>query len=138
MEEIIVIRAVDSNGAIFKLLIDALRDQSVQIVEASSSILSFGDIEIHPSFHRVLKAGKELHLNHGEYSMLYCLAKTPGRVFTKKQLYSAAWDSEECFGVNTIESTIYRLRKKLEPDPKHPRYIITVIGTGYKLVVPDE
>ena len=79
MEEIIVVRAVDSDGTIFQTIMAALHDKSVQTVEASSSILSFGDVEIYPAFRRVLKAGKEIHLNHGEYSMLYCLAKVLGR-----------------------------------------------------------
>lgn len=136
MDEIIVIRAIDSNGSIFNAIMAVLHDQSVQVIKASSSVLSFGDVEIHPILHRVLKAGKEIHLNHSEYSMLYCLARMPGRVFTKNQLYAAAWGSEERFGINAVESTIYRLRKKLEPDPKHPQYIKTVIGTGYKLAVP--
>lgn len=133
-----MIRVIDSNGSIFNTLMSALQDKSIQVVEATSSVLSFGDIEIHPAYHRVLKAGREIYLNHGEYSILYCLAKAPGRVFTKEQLYSVTWGHSECFGVNTIESTVYRLRKKLESDPKHPRYIVTVIGTGYKLAVPNE
>ena len=138
MEEIIVVRAVDSDGTIFQTIMAALHDKSVQTVEVSSSILSFGDVEIYPAFRRVLKAGKEIHLNHGEYSMLYCLAKSPGRVFTRDQLYASAWDTEHHFGSNTVENTICRLRSKLEPDPRHPQYIKTVIGTGYKLVIPEK
>ena len=138
MEELIIIRAVDHDGTLFQILMDALQDKSIHVIESTSSVLSLGDIEIHPSFHRVLRDGKEVYLNHGEYSILYCLAKTPGRVFTKEQLYSAAWGNDGCFGLNTVESTIHRLRKKLEPNPKHPKYIITIIGTGYKLVIPDE
>ena len=83
MEEIIVVRAVDSDGIIFQMIMAALHEKSVQTVGVSSAILSFGDVEIYPAFRRVLKAGKEIYLNHGEYSMLYCLAKSPGRVFTR-------------------------------------------------------
>lgn len=119
-------------------IMDALHGKSVQVIEATSSILSFGDIRIYPAYRRVLKAGEEIHLNHGEYSMLYCLAKSPGRVFTRDQLYASAWDTEQHFGSNTVENTICRLRSKLEPDPRHPQYIKTVIGTGYKLVVPKK
>lgn len=138
MEEIIVIRVVDSDGSLFHILMEALHDKSVQVIEATTSVLSFGDIEIHPAHQRVVKGGREIHLNHSEYSMLYCMARMPGRIFTKDQLYAAAWNDEGHFGINTVESTIYRLRKKLEPDPKHPQYIKTVIGVGYKLVESDK
>ena len=104
MEEIIVVRAVDSDGTIFQTIMAALHDKSVQTVEVSSSILSFGDVELYPAFRRVLKAGKEIHLNYGEYSMLYCLVKHSGRVFTKDQLYASAWDSKRYFGSNTVET----------------------------------
>lgn len=133
-----MIRVIDSNGDVFRVLMSALHDRSVQVIEASSSVLSFGNIEIYPASRRVLNAGEEIRLSHGEYSMLYCMAKYPGRVFTRDQLYASAWNREECFGVNVVESTIYRLRKKLEADPKHPKYIKTVIGTGYKLDTPDK
>lgn len=133
-----MVRAVDSDGTIFQTIMAALHDKSVQTVEVSSSILAFGDVEIYPSFRRVLKAGKEIHLNYGEYSMLYCLVKHPDRVFTKDQLYASAWDSERYFGSNTVENTICRLRKKPEPDPRHPIYIKTVIQVGYKFVPPEK
>ena len=138
MEEIIVIRAVDPDENVFQAIMDALHGKSVQVIEATSSVLSFGDVKIYPAYRRVLKAGEEIHLNHGEYSMLYCLAKSPERVFTRDQLYASAWDTEQHFGSNTVENTICRLRRKLEPDPRHPQYIKTVIGTGYKFVIPEK
>lgn len=113
-------------------------DKPVQIVKVTASTLSFRDIEIHPAYRQVFKAGNEIHLNYGEYSMPYCLAKSPGRVFTRDQLYASAWDTEQHFGSNTVENTIFRLRNKLEPEPRHLQYIKTVIGTGYKLVIPAQ
>ena len=77
MEEIIIIRAIDPDETVFKTIMDALHDKSIQVVEATSSMLSFGDVEIYPASRRVLKAGKEIRLNHSEYSTLYCLAKSP-------------------------------------------------------------
>lgn len=138
MEEIIVIRAVNPDENVFQAIMDALHGRSVRVIEATSSVLSFGDVKIYPAYRRVLKAGEEIHLNHGEYSMLYCLAKSPGRVSTRDQLYASAWDTEQHFGSNTVENTICRLRSKLEPDPRHPQFIKTVIGTGYKLVIPEK
>ena len=82
---------------------------------------------------QALLAGKEIRLNHGEYAMLYCMAKTPGCVYTREQLYAAAWDEIYPYGTNTVENTIFRLRQKIEADPKHPVYIKTVFRSGYKL-----
>ena len=133
MEEIIIIRAIDPDETVFKTFMDALHDKSIQVVEATSSMLSFGDVEIYPASRRVLKAGKEIRLNHSEYSTLYCLAKSPGRVYTREQLYAAAWNEEYQYGMTTVDNTIWRLRKKLEPAPKRPSFIKTGFRFGYKL-----
>lgn len=98
--------------------------------------LTFGDIEIHPDRRVVLKAGEEVRLNHGEFSMLLLLASAPGQVFSKNQLYEAAWHEEYRYGTTTVENIIWRLRQKLEDDPKHPVYIKTVIRSGYKIEKP--
>ena len=92
-----------------------------------------GDIEIFPEQRRVTKAGVEICLNYGEFSILYCMARCPGRVFSREQLYNAAWGEDYELGTNTVDNTIWRLRSKLEPDPKHPTYIKTVFRVGYKI-----
>ena len=136
MEEFIVIRAQDPDGSVFQAVMDALkgkRAEMIDVVEQSASVLRIGDLEIHHEQRRVLMAGREVELNHGEYAMLYCMASSPGQVFSKAQLYEAAWGEEYLHGTNSVENTIWRLRKKLEEDPKHPGYIKTVVGAGYKI-----
>ena len=94
MEEIIVIRATDPDGSVFKAVMDALsgkRAEVVDVAEQSASVLRIGDLEIYCNQHRAFMAGREVVLNHGEYAMLYCMASSPGRVFSKAQLYEAAW-----------------------------------------------
>ena len=54
-----------------------------------------------------------------------------------RQLYEAAWGEEYLHGTNSVENTIWRLRKKLEEDPRHPIYIKTVFRSGYKIVSGD-
>ena len=140
MEEIIVIRARDPDGSVFQAVMDALkgkRAEMIDVVEQSASVLRIGDLEIHHEQRRVLMAGREVELNHGEYAMLYCMASAPGQVFSKAQLYAAAWGEEYLHGETSVENIIWRLRKKLENDPKHPAYIKTVIGTGYKIEITD-
>jgi len=86
----------------------------------------------------VFMAGRKVELNHGEYAMLYCMASSPGQVFSKAQLYEAAWGEEYLYGTNSVENTIWRLRKKLEKEPRHPTYIKTVVGMGYKIDIDGE
>ena len=136
MAEIIVIYAQDPDGSVFQAVMDSLKGKRAEVVDVSNlsaSMLRIGDLEIHHEQRRVLMAGREVELNHGEYAMLYCMASSPGQVFSKAQLYEAAWGEEYLYGTNSVENTIWRLRKKLEEDPKHPGYIKTVVGAGYKI-----
>ena len=136
MEEFIVIRAQDPDDSVFQAVMDALKGKRAEVVDVSNlsaSVLHIGDLEIHHEQRRVLMAGREVELNHGEYAMLYCMASSPGQVFSKAQLYEAAWGEEYLHGTNSVENTIWRLRRKLEEDPRHPGYIKTVVGAGYKI-----
>ena len=141
MEEIIVIRAANPDGSVFKTVVDALKDKRTKVVHVPApvfSVLRIGELEIHHDHRRVLVAGREVRLNHGEYAILSCMAKRPGRIYTKEQLYAAAWDETYPYGSSAVENTIYRLRKKLEPDPRNPVYIKTVIRAGYKIEIPEK
>ena len=125
MEEIIVIRAADPDGSVFQAVMDALKGKRAEVVDVSNlsaSMLRIGDLEIHHEQRRVLMAGREVELNHGEYAMLYCMASSPGQEYLS--------------GTNSVENTIWRLRRKLGEDPRRPAYIKTVIGTGYKIENP--
>ena len=140
MEEIIVIRAADPDGSVFQAVMDALKGKRAEVVDVSNlsaSMLRIGDLEIHHEQGRVLMAGREVELNHGEYAMLYCMASSPGQVFSKAQLYEAAWGEAYLHGTKSVENIIWRLRRKLEPDPRNPIYIKTVIGAGYKIEIPN-
>ena len=141
MEEIIVIYAQDPDGSVFQAVMDSLkgkRAEMIDVVEQSASVLRIGDLEIHHEQRRVLMAGREVELNHGEYAMLYCMASSPGHVFSKAQLYEAAWGEEYLHGTNSVENTIWRLRRKLEEEPRHPAYIKTVVGMDYKIDIDGE
>ena len=140
MEEIIVIYAQDPDGSVFQAVMDSLKGKRAEVVDVSNlsaSMLRIGDLEIHHEYRRVLMAGREVVLNHGEYAMLYCMASSPGQVFSKAQLYEAAWGEAYLHGTKSVENIIWRLRRKLEPDPRNPIYIKTVIGAGYKIEIPN-
>ena len=141
LNEIIVVRVTDPDGSLFQAIMDALKDKRTEIIHVTapfSTVLRIGELEIYHEHRRVLMAGREVRLNHGEYAMLSCMAKRPGRIYTKEQLYAAAWDETYPHGSSAVENTIYRLRKKLEPDPRNPVYVKTVIRAGDKIEIPDQ
>ena len=82
MEEIIVIRARDPDGSVFQAVMDSLKGKRAEVVDVAApatSVLRIGELELHHKHRRVLMAGREVELNHGEYAMLYCMASSPGQ-----------------------------------------------------------
>ena len=77
-------------------------------------------------------AGRPLDLTPTEFELLATLAARPGRIFTRSQLLDAlrgvAFESYE----RAIDTHVKNLRRKLEPDPRQPRYVLTVYGVGYR------
>lgn len=101
--------------------------------------LSFSDLAIYPYQCKVLRQAQEIKLTNQEYETLLYLARHPGRVFTKRQLYQHLYEEEPTGGVNNIIYCLIRsLRKKLESDPRHPKYVHTVRGVGYKFELLSE
>lgn len=73
-----------------------------------------------------------VELTGKEFDLLSFLASNKGRVFTKKQIYTQVWEEDYAFDDSNIMSFISKLRKKVEPNPEHPFYILTVRGVGYR------
>jgi two-component system alkaline phosphatase synthesis response regulator PhoP len=82
---------------------------------------------------RLTVAGRPVEVTPTEFQLLAALARQPGRIFTRAQLLEAvqgvAFESYE----RAIDSHIKNLRRKIEPNPRQPRYILTVYGVGYRL-----
>jgi DNA-binding response OmpR family regulator len=97
-----------------------------------------GDIVLDEAKLRTTVAGRPIDLTPTEFSLLLTLARQPGRVFTRAQLLDAvrgvAFESYE----RAIDAHVKNLRRKLEPEPHRPRYLITVYGVGYRLAEPIE
>ena len=98
----------------------------------SDKFIRIADIEIDLDGHLVKRSETEIDLTPTEFNLLSRLADQPGRAFSRLQLLEAsqgvAYEGYE----RTIDAHIKNLRAKLEPDPKHPRYIETVFGIGYR------
>lgn len=76
--------------------------------------------------------GKEIYLTAKEFDLLYFLFCHKGQVFTKEQLYDSVWGFNNAPEGSNLTSFIRKLRKKIEPFPDNPQYILTVWGVGYK------
>ena len=105
---------------------------NVQSAAIDNSIKLGDALEIDPRSHLVYRDGKQVYLTPKEFDILYFLAKNRGEVFTKEQIYQAVWNDEYALGDSNIMAFIRKLRKKIEPQPDSPKYIITSWGIGYK------
>ena len=90
-----------------------------------------GELSYHPANMKLLRNGQDIPLSTKEHALLRKLMENKGRAFTKEELYEQAWGDAEV-DENAIMVYISRLRGKIEDDPKKPKYILTVWGSGYK------
>ena len=85
------------------------------------------------SKYRIVETGGEsIELTNYEFEILYLLARHPGQVFSKEQIYNQVWKEPYYRAEDNVMSLIRRIRKKIEPDPSKPIYVLTVWGIGYK------
>jgi len=100
--------------------------------------LAHGPVEIDADSRRVLIEGEPVELTAREFDLLTFFARNPGRVFTRGQLLDKVWGYTHQGYEHTVNTHINRLRRKLEADPSHPRYILTVWGVGYRFPTIEE
>ena len=96
------------------------------------AVIRCKDITINNRLRRVEINNNEVTLTPKEYDILYFLARNRGEIFTKEQIYNAVWDGEYVMDDSNIMAFIRKLRKKIEPNPDDPEYILTIWGIGYK------
>ena len=99
---------------------------------AGSDIIRCGALSIDPRLRRVSRDGTGIPLTPKEFDILCFLARNRGEVFTKEQIYQAVWESDYLLDDSNIMAFIRKLRKKIEPNPDAPEYILTIWGIGYK------
>lgn len=101
----------------------------------STPPLRIGSLVIDEDAYVVTRSGTPVELTAREFALLATLARHPGRVFTRTQLLEQVW-GDEYYDDHVVDVHIANLRKKLEDDAAHPRYIATVRGVGYR-IAPD-
>ena len=112
----------------------AVLRRTAQIPSAPRPPLKVGDLEIDFAARRVTVQGREVQLTPTEYDLLAYLAVNAGRVLTHRTLLQAVWGPEYGDETEYLWAYIRRLRRKIEPDPRNPRYIRTQPGVGYYFV----
>jgi DNA-binding response OmpR family regulator len=96
-------------------------------------VLRAGGLELDVPRMRVAVDGREVALTASEFELLATLARQPGRVFTRSQLLDSIHGQALEAYERAIDAHVKNIRRKLEPDPRRPRYLQTVYGVGYRL-----
>jgi len=100
--------------------------------QEDSSTLESGDFKIDLATRTVLVSGEQIHLTPKEYELLLYFMRNPGKVLTHRVLLGSIWGGESVEQNEYLRVFIAQLRKKLEPDPANPRYILTEPWIGYR------
>ncbi len=100
--------------------------------EAAPEAIELGDFRIDPEAHRVFVRQREVHLTPKEFDLLLYLAQRPGKVVQHRTLLSAIWGGNSVEQVEYLRVFVGQLRKKIEPEPSTPRYVLTEPWVGYR------
>jgi DNA-binding response OmpR family regulator len=99
---------------------------------AAAETLTFGAVRVDFAAHTVTVAGEPVTLTRLELDLLRYLAARAGRVVSREDLLTEVWQVDRHTNTRTVDNFVARLRKLLEADPKNPRHLVSVRGTGYK------
>jgi DNA-binding response OmpR family regulator len=94
--------------------------------------VSVAGLTVDPARRQARMDGQEIDLTAHEFDLLFLLAGNPGIVFTREALVQKVWGDDTFVTTRSVDTLVKRIRKKVEPDPEEPRFILTVWGTGYK------
>ena len=92
-----------------------------------------GELSIDLASRAVKVSGASVSLTPKEFDTLAFLASNRGTVFSKEEIYRAVWHDEYLLDDSNIMAFVRKIRKKIEPEPDNPRYLLTVWGVGYKM-----
>ncbi len=138
MGKVLIAAFDDKDEIAFDELLLFLKSNShIKVVNAfpNDSCLKYDNLIIDSKYRMVEADGKSIELTNYEFEILYLLARHPGQVFSKEQIYNQVWKEPYYRAEDNVMSLIRRIRKKIEPDPSKPIYVLTVWGIGYKFEV---
>ncbi len=99
---------------------------------SADNIVRIHGLEIDLPRRRVTVDGRDVELTDQEFRLLHLLASHAGIVFGREALLARIWRGDTFVTVRSVDTLVKRLRRRLEPDPGNPRYLLTVWGVGYK------
>ena len=114
----------------------ALR-HTAQIESGTEPVFTAGPLKIDFAQRRVEVNGKEVKLTPTEYELLKVLVKNSGKIMTRHMLLSQVWGTGYGAEAHYLHVYVGQLRRKIEPDPAHPRFILTISGVGYRFNADD-
>ena len=103
-----------------------------------SEILSYGPLTLVPERFEAIWFERTVKLTHLEFELLHCLLQRHGQTVAPSEILKEVWGYDPNDDIETIRVHIRHLRTKLEPDPRHPKFIKTVYGAGYCLELPQD
>jgi len=106
--------------------------------EAEAKRLDFGTLSIDFERRRVIEGGREIRLTPTEFALLEVLTRNAGKPLTLRQLIAKVWDGAPGTTADTVRVHVGALRRKLEPDPSDPRYVVTEPWVGYRFLPEPE
>jgi two-component system KDP operon response regulator KdpE len=124
-------------GELLARLRVARRHASSEKAGAQSSRIVVGALTIDLAARRITRDGVDIHLTPIEYRLLTELAKQRGKVLTHRQLLVAAWGNTRSESPAYLRMYLRALRHKIEPNPAQPRYLLTEVGVGYRMIEGD-
>lgn len=92
-----------------------------------------GELALDRNHHRAVLGSREIHLTPLEYKLLETFFESPGKVLTTQMIIQSVYGIQYVQDTRALRTLMAGLRRKIEPDPGHPRYILTEIGVGYRL-----
>jgi len=108
------------------------RQVAVEAVSDGEQTVTVHGVEIDPARRRVRVNGHEVELTDQEFRLLHLLATHAGIVFSREALLGKIWRGDTFVTVRSVDTLVKRLRRRVEPDPATPRFLLTVWGVGYK------
>ncbi len=109
-----------------------LRRRELDRAESGSALVQLGGLRIDFSRHHVTADGEPVRLTLSEFKVLSLLARSPERVFTRRQIMQHLWESDYVGDEHACDVHVSNLRRKIERDPARPERLVTVRGLGYK------
>lgn len=122
----------------FEELVARIRALLRRDMRVREPVLRVGDLKLDPASRTAWIGRHRLDLTRKEFGILEYLMRHPGEVVSQEDLIEHVWDKDVNLFSGSVRVHIYSLRRKLGDDAKHPRYIETVVGGGYRLLPPGE